>query len=238
MITIDFDRLGVRPGDRVLDMGCGAGRHAFEMYRRGADVVALDQNVAELETVAQTFSAMRESAQVPANARAVTRAGDALALPFDDGEFDHVIASEVLEHIPDDVAAIAELHRVLKPGGTIAVSVPRRWPERICWALSDEYHEVEGGHVRIYDPKDLAAKLTATGLRLDGKDYAHSLHSAYWWLKCAVGVNNTDHPMVRTYHRLLVWDIMKRPWPTRAFEALFDPIAGKSIVFYLTKPFG
>ncbi len=238
MITIDFDRLGVRPGDRVLDMGCGAGRHAFEMYRRGADVVALDQNVAELETVAQTFSAMRESAQVPANARAVTRAGDALALPFDNGEFDHVIASEVLEHIPDDVAAIAELHRVLKPGGTIAVSVPRRWPERICWALSDEYHEVEGGHVRIYDPKDLAAKLTATGLRLDGKDYAHSLHSAYWWLKCAVGVNNTDHPLVRTYHRLLVWDIMKRPWPTRAFEALFDPIAGKSIVFYLTKPFG
>ena len=238
MITIDFDRLGVRPGDRVLDMGCGAGRHAFEMYRRGADVVELDQNVAELETVAQTFAAMHEGAEVPAGARAVTRAGDALALPFDDAEFDHVIASEVLEHIPDDVSAIAELQRVLKPGGTIAVSVPRRWPERICWALSDEYHEVEGGHVRIYDPKDLAAKLTATGLRLDGKDYAHSLHSAYWWLKCAVGVDNTDHPLVRTYHRLLVWDIMKRPWPTRAFEAVFDPIAGKSIVFYLSKPFG
>ena len=238
MITIDFDRLGVRPGDRVLDMGCGAGRHAFEIYRRGADVVALDQNVAELETVAQTFAAMREGAEVPTGARAVTRAGDALALPFDDGEFDHVIASEVLEHIPDDVAAIGELRRVLKPGGTIAVSVPRRWPERICWALSDEYHEVEGGHVRIYDPKDLAAKLTATGLRLDGRGYAHSLHSAYWWLKCAVGVDNTDHPLVRTYHRLLVWDIMKRPWPTRAFEAVFDPIAGKSIVFYLTKPFG
>ncbi len=238
MITIDFDRLGVRPGDRVLDMGCGAGRHAFEIYRRGADVVALDRNVAELETVAQTFAAMREGAEVPTGARAVTRAGDALALPFDDGEFDHVIASEVLEHIPDDVAAIGELRRVLKPGGTIAVSVPRRWPERICWALSDEYHEVEGGHVRIYDPKDLAAKLTATGLRLDGRGYAHSLHSAYWWLKCAVGVDNTDHPLVRTYHRLLVWDIMKRPWPTRAFEAVFDPIAGKSIVFYLTKPFG
>ncbi len=236
MITIDFDRLGVRPGDHVLDMGCGAGRHAFEMYRRGADVVALDQNARELETVAQTFEAMHSGAQVPRGARAVTQVGDALALPFEDAEFDHVIASEVLEHIPQDVRAIAELQRVLKPGGTLAVSVPRRWPERICWALSDEYHEVEGGHVRIYDPKDLAAKLTAAGLRLDGKDYAHSLHSAYWWLKCAVGVDNTEHPLVRAYHKLLVWDIMKRPWPTRLFEALFDPIAGKSIVFYLTKP--
>ena len=236
MITIDFDRLGVRPGDRVLDMGCGAGRHAFETYRRGADVVAFDQDVGELETVAQTFAAMAAGAQVPKEARAVTHEGDALALPFEDAEFDHVIASEVLEHIPDDVAAIAELYRVLKPGGTIAVSVPRRWPERICWALSDEYHEVEGGHVRIYDAKDLASKLTGAGLRLDGRAYAHSLHSAYWWLKCAVGVDNSEHPLVRGYHRLLVWDIMKRPWPTRAFEAVFDPIAGKSIVFYLTKP--
>ena len=42
MLTVDFDRLGLRPGDRVLDMGCGAGRHAFEMYRRGADVIAFD----------------------------------------------------------------------------------------------------------------------------------------------------------------------------------------------------
>ena len=42
MLTVDFDRLGLRPGDRVLDMGCGAGRHAFEMYRRGGDVIAFD----------------------------------------------------------------------------------------------------------------------------------------------------------------------------------------------------
>ena len=49
MLTVDFDRLGLRPGDRVLDMGCGAGRHAFEMYKRGADVIAFDQDAGELE---------------------------------------------------------------------------------------------------------------------------------------------------------------------------------------------
>ena len=48
MLTVDFDRLGLEPGDRVLDMGCGAGRHAFEMYRRGADVIAFDMDADEL----------------------------------------------------------------------------------------------------------------------------------------------------------------------------------------------
>ena len=60
------------------------------------------------------------------------------------------MASEVLEHIPDDVTAMAEIARVLKPGGRVAVTVPRYGPERICWALSDEYHANEGGHIRIY----------------------------------------------------------------------------------------
>src|SRR5919107_5808975 len=50
VLTVDFDRLGVRPGDRALDMGCGAGRHTFELYRRGADVVAFDQDADELAT--------------------------------------------------------------------------------------------------------------------------------------------------------------------------------------------
>ena len=43
MLTVDFRRLGLLPGDRVIDMGCGAGRHALEMYRQGADVIAFDE---------------------------------------------------------------------------------------------------------------------------------------------------------------------------------------------------
>ena len=61
MLTVDFDRLGLRPGERVIDMGCGAGRHAYEMYRRGADVIALDQDADELSGVAEVFAAMREA---------------------------------------------------------------------------------------------------------------------------------------------------------------------------------
>jgi SAM-dependent methyltransferase len=239
MLTVDFDRLGLQPGDRVIDMGCGAGRHAFEMYRRGADVIAFDQDADELAGVRDLFVAMREAGEVPAGAEADIKEGDALALPFADGEFDRVVASEVLEHIPADEAAISELVRVLRPGGTMAITVPRWLPEKICWALSDQYHEVEGGHVRIYTDKDLIGKLTKAGMIFEGKDHAHGLHSPYWWLKCAVGVDNDQFPLVKAYHQVLVWDIMKTPRlsvATRLAERALNPFIGKSMVLYLRKP--
>jgi SAM-dependent methyltransferase len=236
MLTVDFDRLGLRAGERVLDMGCGAGRHAFEMYRRGADVIALDQNADELSTVSEWFAAMRDEGSVPAGAEADVKQGDALNLPFPDGEFDRVVAAEVLEHIPDDEAAIAELARVLRPGGTIAVTVPRWLPEKICWALSDEYHEVEGGHVRIYRGDELVAKLERAGLRFLGRHHAHGLHSPYWWVKCAVGVTNDKNPLVKAIHSVLVWDIVKQPLATRLAEKVLNPLVGKSMVLYLEKP--
>lgn len=236
MLTVDFDRLGLRAGERVLDMGCGAGRHAFEMYRRGADVLALDQDADELATVSEWFAAMREEGGIPEGAEADVKQGDALNLPFPDGEFDRVVAAEVLEHIPDDEAAITELVRVLRPGGSIAVTVPRWLPEQVCWMLSDEYHEVEGGHVRIYRGDELVARLQRAGLRLSGRDHVHGLHSPYWWIKCAVGVTDDRFPLVRAFHRVLVWDIEKRPLATRLAERLLDPVIGKSLVLYFEKP--
>ena len=236
MLTVDFDRLGLRPGDRVLDMGCGAGRHAFEMFRRGGDVIAFDQDGDELAGVLDLFGAMRDAGEVPDGAEADIKQGDALSLPFADGEFDRVVAAEVLEHIPHDTDAIAELVRVLRPGGTMAVTVPRWLPEKVCWALSDAYHEVEGGHVRIYTGHELVGKLESAGLVYDGRDHVHGLHAPYWWLKCAVGVTNDDHPAVKAYHRLLVWDIMRRPLATRLAERALNPLIGKSLVLYLRKP--
>lgn len=219
----------------MLDVGCGAGRHAFEAYRRGADVVALDRDEGELAGVAATFAAMAEVGEAPPAATARILCGDARALPFADGSFDRVIAAEVLEHISDDRAAIVEIVRVLTPGGRVAVTVPRWLPERICWALSDAYHEVEGGHVRIYRGDELVARLVGAGLRPTGAHHAHALHAPYWWIKCAIGVDR-DHPLPQLYHRFLVWDITRRPRLIRAVERLLDPVIGKSLVVYLEKP--
>lgn len=168
---------------------------------------------------------------------AVLRA-DATQLPFADGTFDKVIAAEVLEHLREDTAAMAELARVLRPGGTMAASVPRYGPELVNWALSDRYHNRPGGHVRIYRRSQLIARLARAGLSLVGSHHAHALHSPYWWLRCALGVDNEDHPAVAAYHRLLVWDIMAAPALTRVPEHLLNPVLGKSLVVYLVRERG
>ncbi|OBH00636.1 methyltransferase [Mycobacterium sp. E2699] len=235
MLTVNFDRLGIGPGTTMIDVGCGAGRHAFEAYRRGADVVAFDRDASELRSVDTILRAMAEAGEAPATASAKVVLGDALSLPYPDETFDCVIASEILEHIPQDRVAVAELVRVLKVGGTLAVSVPRWLPERVCWLLSDEYHANEGGHVRIYRASELRDRIAGGGMELMHAHHAHALHSPFWWLKCAVGVSNPEHPAVAVYHKLLVWDLMRRPKVTQLAEALLNPLVGKSVVMYFTK---
>jgi SAM-dependent methyltransferase len=235
VLTVDFDRMGVRAGRRVLDLGCGAGRHSFEALKRGATVVAVDLDAQLLGEVALLGVAMVEEGQTPPEASLTAVRADALRLPFPDGAFDHVVTSEVLEHIPDDEAAMHEIARVLAPDGTAAVTVPRYWPEAVCWALSREYHSNEGGHVRIYRAPDLQQKLRGAGLVPDGIDYAHALHSPYWWLKCAVGVRREDALLPRVYHRFLVWDLTAQPRSTRLLEKTLNPVMGKSLVVYLRK---
>jgi len=245
VLTVDYDRLRLEPGHLVLDMGAGAGRHAYEAYRRGARVVALDYGFGELPEVLSLFGAMATTGEAGTRPDALGAAvnGDGTRLPFPDATFDRIICSEVLEHIPDDEAALRELRRVLKPDGMLAATVPSRLPEKICWRLSEEYHApfVEGGHVRIFGEPELRQKLRDAGFRPGDSHHAHALHSPYWWLKCAVGPTNDDHPLVKAYHRLLVWDITKAPRTTRWTEKVLNPVIGKSLVVYsrprpLTRP--
>ena len=236
MLTVRMSDLGVAPGEWTLDLGCGFGRHAFELARRGAHVIALDASQSEVTSTRAMFAAMRETGEIaPTTFTGVLRA-DVTSLPFADGHFDRVVCSEVLEHILDDPRALGEIARVVRPGGRVAITVPRWFPERVNWALSRQYHEVEGGHVRIYRRRELATRVADAGLVPGAHHHAHALHSPYWWLKCAVGVDREDHPLVRAYHRLLVWDITARPRVTRVLEALLNPILGKSFVLYAERP--
>jgi SAM-dependent methyltransferase len=237
MLTVRFKQLGLTPGDLVLDAGAGFGRHAFEIARLGGRIVALDYADEEVRMTRATFGAMIEVKDIEADRYVGALRGDATKLPFADNTFDRVITSEVLEHIQDDVSAIAELARVVRPGGTLACTVPSWWPEKINWMLSDEYHAPKsvGGHVRIYSQTELEAKLRSAGLIVTGSHHAHGLHSPYWWLKCAVGPRREDNKLVNRYKQFLEWDIIKQPRSMKLLERALSPVMGKSLIIYAQK---
>lgn len=228
--TVDPRRLDLRAGQRLLDLGCGEGRHVVSAaYRDDLDAVGIDLKADDLATARQ------RAAEISTPGRVHLARADGLHLPFADATFDRVICSEVLEHIADYRGVLREAIRVLKDGGRLALSVPRYTPEVICWQLSQDYYTEAGGHLRIFEPGTLRAAAETEGLVCYDRHYAHALHSPYWWLRCALGREREHAWPVRAYHQLLVWDLMQSPPATRALEALLNPLIGKSIVLYFVK---
>ncbi|MEG9861238.1 MAG: class I SAM-dependent methyltransferase [Parvularculales bacterium] len=228
MQTINLRTLRLEDRHRLLDIGCGAGRHLHAAcHHATCHAIGLDYGENNLHTTRAGFSDTTNNYSL--------LAGNALTLPFPDACFDRIICSEVLEHIPNYRLALYEIGRVLKPGGALAISVPRYWPEWLCWALSRDYSNEPGGHVRIFKTKVLRQAVEEQGLVYFHRHWAHGLHSPYWWIRCALGLDNTQTWLIRTYHRFLVWDMMKRPWLTCVLSWLADPLMGKSLVLYFVR---
>ena len=232
--TINFKRLALTDGDQLLDLGCGEGRHSISAYLlKNVSAIGLDLSINDLNTAKQRFADFQQPNQPDRDLSFIS--GNGQALPFADHQFDKVICSEVLEHIHDYPGVLAEIKRVLKPGGILGISVPRFFPEWVCWMLSKAYHEVEGGHVRIFNARKLQSQIESIGFAKFDKHYAHSLHVPYWWLKCLFwqeGDPQAENWIVKQYHRFLVWDLMKQPWITGITDSLLNPILGKSVVMY------
>ncbi len=261
MLTVDFDRLDVRPGMWALDAGCGQGRHTLEFARRGCPAVAMDLDPADLRHTRYLLAALAREMEGPAARRRGGRRGkrggaapdgvvphgvvphevaphlalrgDALRLPFATHRFDRVICSEVLEHVADPELATAELARVLKPGGLLAVSVPTPATEWAYRFSSDDYFNTPGGHVRIFTPRRLSALLAGHGLHVEDVNFEHAFHSLYWWVRCVFGLHDERHPAILHFRKVLTYVMFSGPL-SRA-ERLLNYVCPKSMVLYARK---
>jgi len=230
VLTVDLDRLGVASGDWLLDAGCGGGRHCFGAIDRGANVVGLDLDPEGLQIARAGILDRQRNGQKAAGG---VLQGDVFSLPFPDGRFDRVVCSEVMEHVHDYRGAIRELTRVLRPGGTMGITIPTASSEHLYLRLTRDYFESPGGHIRIFRPRQLAHAMADQGLRVEGAGFAHALHTPYWALRSALGLHDETPGPVRAYRRFLMHASMAPAW--MRLERWLDWVCPKSLILYGTR---
>ena len=161
----------------MLDVGCGEGRHIFGVMQDYPDMrcIGLDMDKDSLNKAEEGY----EYFESISNAGVDFLKGSAYSLPFPNNSFDLIVCSEVLEHLHEYNDAVREIHRVLKPGGKFYASVPASWPEKICWRLSKDYQNQPGGHLRIFNQKELVSEIKNSGFKFLSSEKFHSIHSPY-----------------------------------------------------------
>ena len=142
----------VTPGDRVLDLGCGAGELTADLARVAPHTVGAD--------VAEAALARARRRHPDLQLRLVSLEG---ILPFDDGAFDVVWSSEVIEHVADTARWLSEVRRVLAPQGRLLLTTPDHGRLRLLLGGVERYCEPVGDHLHLYTRRSLRAILTDFG---------------------------------------------------------------------------
>lgn len=181
--NVDLQTLGVAPGARVIDVGCGEGGLAELLAQAGLHVTGVEPD----ERLRRLFS--ERLRRIDPESEVVYGLAD--ALPFADGELSSVLITEVLEHVPDPLAALTELRRVMRTGGRLCLSVPTSYTELLFWRLHPHYAE-NATHERIFTRPELRRLISKTGFeieRWEGRNFLPALS----WIFHSLLRSRSDH---------------------------------------------
>ena len=159
-----FRGFPVTAEDSVLDVGCGAGGASLFCGRRGARIVFIDAVAEKVESLRARL------AETPAR-EPQGHVCSSLPLPVASASISRVIAMEVLEHVPDPAAFLAELQRVGQPGALYLLAVPDEQSELMQQGLAPEYYFREPNHIHIFGREAFARMVTDSGLEIVQRDF-------------------------------------------------------------------
>lgn len=228
--TIDFDVFEIEPGEIMLDLGCGTGRHSLCKKITGATIIPLDVDEESLNEIKYTLG---NSEQFHNGNKIHLLRGEALHLPFPDESIDKVVCSEVLEHIHEYENCLSETWRVLKPSGELAVSVPTRFSELIYDYFAEEYLGKPKGHVHVFSKDKLISEIEKKGFEIWKTDTGHSLHFFYWFLRSIFGIEEENNLLPKAYHSFLEKADGSPFW--KSVEDSLNNLFPKSLIIYAQK---
>lgn len=178
VIGLDLPQINARAA-KVLDIGCGQGWAVLEAVQLGARAYGLDLSP-ELLSQARTQFARAGIVDAPL-ALAKSNCG-----PFVSESFDLIICSELIEHTFETDGTLAEISRLLKPGGHLVLSFPTMYVENIIARFSGEFLSYSG-HVRQFTPDDMKHRLARQGLHISQQQGRYFEWSVYWLLRAILG---------------------------------------------------
>ena len=236
-----FKGFAVSAEDSVLDIGCGAGGATLFCANRGAHVVFVD-------VVAEKIDSLRARvAQTPAR-QAEGFVSDGLPLPVADASMSRVIAMEVLEHVEDPAAFLAELTRAGKPGALYLLAVPDPVGEHIQKNFAPSYYFEHPNHIHIFEREQFGQLITDAGLEIVRRDAFGFFWTMwmflYWTLAKHAGADleGTSHDVVQPPYPPLLNDwaklwmtVIQMPEAAPMKQAL-DQLLPKSQVIIARKP--
>jgi SAM-dependent methyltransferase len=215
--------------DLVVDVGAGDGGMATFCAQLGARAILVDTDAAR---VAQAVERVR----IEVDGRIEGRVADGAALPVPDGAASRVICTEVLEHVDDPAAVMAELVRIGQPGALYLLSVPGEASERLQQKVAPAHYFEKPNHIRIFQADEFERLVVNAGLTIERR-IEYGFYWAMWWTffwQAGIELGEESHPLLDAWNR--TWaELLNCPDGARTKRA-FDGLMPKNFVLIARKP--